>query len=257
MYVTYETREGTPWIRIEREEKLNALDLPGWHGITEQLRRAADEVAGPVVLTGTGRAFCAGDDINTFQEHATVEQGMEFFIGGLFGTIEAIARHPYPVIAAVNGLAVGGGCELVLVSDLAIATEAATFALPEGRIGAWPTVQVGIAQHETHRKLANEMAYEMRRLTATEAQRFGVVNRVVSADDLEAEVTATVVRIKKASPHAIRMSKRFLNEELVNVGLPKVRRALTALVEETLPTHDLEEGTSAFLAKRQPEFTGK
>ncbi|TDE03406.1 enoyl-CoA hydratase/isomerase family protein [Jiangella asiatica] len=257
MYVTYEVREGTAWLRIERPEKLNALDLSGWHALTDHLGRAAVEAAGPVVLTGTGRAFCAGDDITTFQEHATPEQGMDFFLGGLYGTIEAIATHPYPVIAAVNGLAFGGGCELVLVSDLAVASDAATFSLPEGRIGAWPTVAVGVAPHVSGRKLAGELAFEMDRLDADEARRFGIVNRVVPPDDLEAEVTATVERIRAASPHAIRMTKRFLNEELVTVGLPKVRRALVALVEETLPTHDLREGTSAFLEKRRPVFDGK
>lgn len=257
MYVTYEVRDDTAWIRIERPEKLNALDLPGWHTITGHLRRAAEEAPGPVVLTGTGRAFCAGDDITTFQEHATPEQGMDFFVGGLFGTIEAIATHPYPVIAAVNGLAFGGGCELALVSDLTIAVAEARFCLPEGRIGAWPTVQVGVAAHVSGRKAANELAFEMPQLDAEQARQFGIVNRVVAADGLEAEVDATIARIRTASPHAIRMTKRFLNEELVNTGLPKVRRALTALVEETLPTHDLQEGTAAFLEKRRPAFDGK
>lgn|SRR5690606_494995 len=257
MYVGYEVREGTAWIRIERPEKLNALDLSGWHAITDHLARAADGAPGPVVLTGTGRAFCAGDDIATFQEHATPEQGMDFFIGGLYRTIEAIATHPYPVIAAVNGLAFGGGCELVLVSDLTIASSDATFSLPEGRIGAWPTVAVGVAPHVGARKHANELAYEMARLDADEARRFGIVNRVVAPADLDDEVRATVERIRAASPHAIRMTKKFLNEELVTTGLPKVRRALTALVEQTLPTHDLQEGTTAFLEKRTPVFDGR
>lgn len=257
MYVGYEVREGTAWIRIERPEKLNALDLSGWHAITAHLARAADEAPGPVVLTGTGRAFCAGDDIATFQQHATPEQGMDFFIGGLYATIEAIVTHPYPVIAAVNGIAFGGGCELVLVSDLAIAADGATFSLPEGRIGAWPTVAVGVAAHVSGRKLAGELSYEMPVLDAAEARRFGLVNRVVPADGLEDEVRATVARIGAASPHALRQTKRFLTEELITAGLPKVRRALTALVEETLPTHDLQEGTAAFLEKRAPVFDGK
>lgn len=254
MYVTYEDRSGTAWIVIDRPAKLNALDLDGWNGITDALERAAVELPGPVVLTGTGRAFCAGDDIATFQEHTTRQLAHDFFIGGLLRTIEAIATHPYPVIAAVNGLAVGGGCELVLVSDLAIAAESARFALPEGRIGAWPTVQVGVAAHESGRKLANEMAFEMSWVPASDAPRFGLVNRVVADEDLENEVRQTVGRIRAASPHAQRQTKRFLNEELVATGLPKVRRALEALVDETLPTHDLREGTQAFLDKRQPAF---
>lgn len=254
MYVRYEVREGTAWVVIDRPDKLNALDLDGWHGITAALARAAAEAPGPVVLTGTGRAFCAGDDIATFQEHTTRERAHDFFIGGLLGTMQAIATHPYPVVAAVNGLAVGGGCELVLVSDLAVAAESARFALPEGRIGAWPTVQVGVAAHESGRKLAAEMALEMAWVPASDAPRFGLVNRVVPDGDLEREVVETVARIRAASPQAQRLTKRFLNEELVTTGLPKVRRALEALIDETLPTCDLQEGTRAFLEKRRPTF---
>lgn len=257
MYVQYEVRDGTAWITIDRPHKLNALDLAGWHGITDALRRAVDDAPGPVVLTGTGRAFCAGDDIATFQQHETPEQARTFFLEGLLATMQAIATHPYPVIAAVNGLAIGGGCELVLVSDLAIAAEEASFALPEGRIGAWPTVQVGVAAHVSGRKLANELAMEMPWVSAADARRFGIVNRVVPADELAAAVAESVARIRSASPHAMRMTKRFLNEELVTTGLPKVRRALEALIDETLPTRDLDEGTRAFLEKRTPMFADR
>lgn len=255
MYVRYERRGDTPWVVIDRPAKLNALDLDGWHGITDALARAAEEAPGPVVLTGTGRAFCAGDDIATFQEHTTRERAHDFFINGLLGTMSAIATHPYPVIAAVNGLAIGGGCELVLVSDLAIAAETARFALPEGRIGAWPTVQVGVVAHESGRKRANEMALEMDFVPASKAPDFGLVNRVVPDDDLTREVEATVQRIRAGSLHAQRQTKRFINDDLVQRGLPKVRRALEALIDETLPTQDLQEGTTAFLEKRLPQFT--
>lgn len=255
MYVRYEVRGSTPWIVIDRPNKLNALDLDGWNGITQALHRAATQAPGPVVLTGTGRAFCAGDDIATFAEHTTRERAAHFFIDGLLGTMTAIATHPYPVIAAVNGLAIGGGCELVLLSDLAVAAESARFALPEGRIGAWPTVQVGVAAHESLRKFANELAFEMNFVPAAEAPRYGLVNRVVPDAQLAEEVEATAARIRTGSLHAQRQSKKFLNDDLVRHGLPKVKRALEAMIDETLPTHDLQEGTTAFLQKRQPEFT--
>lgn len=255
MSVRYEVRRATPWIVIDRPGKLNALDLDGWNGITQALARAGAEAPGPVVLTGTGRAFCAGDDIATFQEHTTRERAHHFFIDGLLGTMEAIATHPYPVITAVNGLAIGGGCELVVLSDIAVAAESARFALPEGRIGAWPTVQVGVATHESLRKLANELALEMSFVPAATATRYGLVNRVVPDDQLTEEVEQTVARIREGSLHAQRQTKRFLNEELVQRGLPKVKRALEALVNETLPTRDLQEGTTAFLQKRKPNFT--
>lgn len=254
MYVKFEVRDGTAWIVIDRPAKLNALDLDGWEGITAALHRAEAEAPGPVVLTGTGRAFCAGDDINTFADHTTRERAIRFFVDGLFETMRAIATHPYSVIAAVNGVAVGGGCELVLVSDLAIAAQSARFALPEGRIGAWPTVQVGVAASESTRKLAHELAAEMSFVPASDAPRFGLVNRVVPDAELDREVGETVARIRAASPQAQRLTKRFLNEELVESGLPKVRRALLALIDETLPTRDLQEGTAAFLAKRTPTF---
>lgn len=257
MYVKYQLRDETAWVVIDRPHKLNALDRDGWDGITAALHRAADEAPGPVVLTGVGRAFCAGDDIQTFQEHGTAERARSFFLDGLLATMEAIATHPYPVIAAVNGVAVGGGCELVLMADLAIAADDAAFALPEGRIGAWATVGVGVASHTVGRKAFNELVYEMPFVPASEAHRFGLVNRVVPAAELEAAVRASVAEIRAASPHAVRMGKRFLNEELVSQGLPKVRRALEALVDETLFTPDLDEGTRAFLEKRTPVFSDR
>src|SRR5699024_2811968 len=161
-----------------------------------------------------------------FSQHTTNEKARAFFLDGLLGTMEAIATHPYPVIAAVNGVAVGGGCELVLVCDLAIAVESARFALPEGRIGAWPTGKVGVLTQEAGRTRANEMAREMTCVAAADAPDYGRVNRVVPDSELESEVVATVSRIRVGSPHAQRQTKRFLNEELVQRGLPKARRAL-------------------------------
>jgi enoyl-CoA hydratase/carnithine racemase len=257
--IRYEARESGVWITIDAPQKLNALDLDGWVGITEALHRAADETDLPVVLTGVGRAFCAGDDINTFAENSRDRAlAREFFVDkGLYRTIEAIITHPTPVITAVNGIAFGGGLELVAASDIAIAAEGARFCLPEGKIGAFATVFVGLAPTILGTKAANMLVHSMRPYTASEAHAIGLVNAVVSSEQLEADAESVCREITAASVDAVKLSKHHLNVELRETALPRVKAALLKLVDDVLGTPDLLEGTSAFLEKRSPSFTGR
>lgn len=253
--VKYENRDGVAWLTLDAPARLNALDLDGWNGITAGLQRAAQETRAPVVITGTPRAFCAGDDISTFATlRADRELAEVFFLQGLFGTIEAIVTHPTPVIAAVNGIAYGGGLELVAASDLAVAGSSARFCIPEGRIGAFATVFVGLAAEQLTTKRANAFAYTMQPLDPAEAERLGLINEVVPDDELVAAVDRTVAQVRQGSYDSIVQTKRFLTEHLREHSLPRVRRALRALVDDVLPTGDLAEGTQAFLDKREPEF---
>jgi len=257
--IHYDVRDDAVWITIDAPHRLNALDLDGWVGITDGLHRAAAETDLPVVLTGTGRAFCAGDDINTFAENSRDAQlARDFFVEkGLYRTIEAIVTHPTPVIAAVNGVAYGGGLELVAASDLAVAAEGARFCLPEGRIGAFATVFVGLAPTTIGTKAANMLVHSMRPHSAAEAHRIGLVNAVVAADELEAEASRLATDIVAASVDAVRLSKEHRNVELREIALPRVKAALLKLVDQVLDTPDLLEGTGAFLEKRSPEFVGR
>lgn len=253
--VKYEIRDGIVWLRLDRPEKLNALNLEGWNGITDGLARAAVESRAPVVLTGTGRAFCAGDDIASFEilsKDSSLAE--EFFLKGLYRAIEAIITHPTPVIAAVNGLAHGGGLELVAASDLAVSAESAEFCIPEGRIGAFAAVFVGLAPTLLGFKEANDFAYRMARLLPQDALQLGLVNSVVPDAQLGIAVDKLVREILAGSPDSISSTKRFLAAEARERGLPRVKAALQSLVDDVLNTPDLAEGTNAFLEKRRPVF---
>lgn len=253
--IGYEVREGVAWITLNAPERLNALDLDGWHGITDALARAAEETRAPVVLTGSGRAFCAGDDIRSFAAlREDRDAAIEFFIGGLYRTIEAIVCHPTPVVAAVNGIAYGGGLELVAASDLAVGAASSTYCVPEGRIGAFATVFVGLAPTVLPHKGTGRFAYTMEPLSAAEALDLGLISHVSPDEQLVSEVDRTVAAIREGSYDSFVQTKRFLTERVRREALPQVKAALLTLVDDVLPTPDLSEGTSAFLEKRQPEF---
>lgn len=253
--IGYEVRDGVAWITLDAPQRLNALDLDGWNGITAALARAADETRAPVVLTGTGRAFCAGDDITSFASlRQDRDAAVEFFIDGLYRTIESIVLHPTPVIAAVNGIAYGGGLELVAASDLAVGAESSRYCIPEGRIGAFATVFVGLAPTMLGHKPMGRFAYTMEPLAAPEALSLGLISDIAEDAQLTAAVARTVAAIQAGSYDSVVQTKRFLTARLREEALPQVRAALMALVDEVLPTPDLAEGTTAFLEKRTPEF---
>lgn len=255
--VRYERVGALAWITLTRPARLNALDLDGWHALTSRLRQAADDESCRVVaITGSGRAFCAGDDITVFGKLVDRADAESFFLGGMLPALEAIVRHPKPVIAAVNGHAYGGGMEIVALCDLAVAVDSAQLRLPEGRIGAWATVFVGAAPALMTLKQAKAAALQMAPLSAQEAQAVGFINEVVAADRLRDRVTAVADELLAASPHALEITKRHLNRWLTTDGLDRIRETLQALVDETLFTPDLLEGTAAFLEKREPRFTG-
>lgn len=253
--IDYEVRDGVAWITLNAPHRLNALDLDGWTGITAALARAAEETRAPVVLTGTGRAFCAGDDINSFASLRDDRDAAEtFFIDGLFRTIEAIVTHPTPVIAAVNGIAYGGGLELVMASDLAIGAASSRYCIPEGKIGAFATVFVGLASSMLGHKAGGRFAYTMEPLDAPAARDLGLVSDIAEDADLTESVLRTVDAIRAGSYDSYVQTKRFLTHGVRENALPQVRAALLALIDDVLPTHDLAEGTTAFLQKREPEF---
>lgn len=255
--VVYERSGSVGWITLRRPSRLNALDRDGWHRLTASLEEAAaDEGCRVVVVTGSGRAFCAGDDIHVFGQLADRADAESFFLGGMLPALTAIVRHPKPVVAAVNGHAYGGGMEIVALCDLAVAAEGAQFRLPEGRIGAWATVFVGAAPTLMTLKQAKAAALQMAPMSAADAKEVGFVNEVVPAAELGDRVRAVADELLEASPHALEVTKRHLNRWLATDGLEEIRRTLQALVDETLFTPDLLEGTSAFLEKREPRFAG-
>lgn len=194
------------WIRLDRPAKMNALHLDGWRELSGELRRASEE-ARVAVITGTEEAFCAGDDIailDAMESDDDVSELATELRRVLFG----IEELPVPVIAAVNGLAYGGGCEIVAASDLAVAVEDATFALPETRIGAYPPYAVERMAELVGKKRSMELALTGEPIDAATALEWGLVNRVVPRSELTDAVSAFVDSITESPTESVRLAKR-------------------------------------------------
>lgn len=250
--VRYEVRGPAAWLTIDREERRNALSAGVIGELVEALARAgADEAVRVVVLTGAGdRAFSAGGDIGGFRESAARAESAPAAISRI---VDALWHHPKPTIARVNGRALGGGFGLVLACDLAVAADDVELGTPEIDIGLWPHVITAVIQRVLPRKVALELMLTGRRMPATEAERWGVVNRVVPRGDLDAAVQELVDVVASKSARVLRLGKRsFLGVEDLPFG-----RAIDHLKQslaENLRAEDLAEGVSAFLEKRTPRW---
>lgn len=250
-----ERRGAIEILTVNRPKALNALNqevMDTLHEIVAEL--AMDTELRAVVLTGTGKAFVAGADIASMQELHPLEA--EAFAGSGQDMGEAMNRLPVPIIAAVNGFALGGGCELAMCCDIVLAGEYATFGQPEVKLGVIPGFggtqrlirRVGMAK-------AMDLCLTGRMVKATEAVQMGIASRMVNGDVLEAAIE-TAETIAKNGPVAVRLAKRALieNEDVsLEAGL-KAERTLFALC---FSTTDQREGMAAFLGKRAAEFTGQ
>lgn len=205
--ITYECDTRTARVTLNRPEKRNALDLAGWHDLREALQRAETEAA-IAIVAGAGEAFCAGDDIQTLADMATESDATELadhLHEGLFG-METLS---IPVIAAVDGPAVGGGFELVAAADLAVATTNATFALPECRVGAFPPYALARIGDLCGKKRLMELSLTGEPIDARTAHEWGLVNTVVPEGGLEEGVAEFVTPILESPPDAISMAKEY------------------------------------------------
>jgi enoyl-CoA hydratase len=249
-----ETRGRVGLVTLNRPQALNALNAIL---LTELIQSLAafdsDDGIGAMVITGSGRAFAAGADIKEMADASVTDMMTRGFVE-LFDGIRQIGK---PVIAAVSGFALGGGCELALSCDLVIASETAKFGLPEVTLGVIPgaggtqrmTLALGKAQ-------AMEVILNNRTLSAAEALQFGLVNRVVPVERFLDEALALAGEIASRAPVAVRHAKQSVNaafESSLSEGLANERR----LFYQLFATEDQKEGMQAFLEKRKPEWKGK
>ncbi|HEU4343881.1 MAG TPA: enoyl-CoA hydratase/isomerase family protein [Candidatus Binatia bacterium] len=258
MYQTLQYKEDAPiaTIRLHRPEKKNSLNgemRQEMERLLRELARKPDVRA--VILTGGAEIFCAGADISeiagTSSAESAYNHAREFQI--LFDQVEAL---PQPVIAAVSGYALGGGCELTLACDFRIASETARFGLPEIKIGAFPG---GGGTQRLPRLIGAAKAKEMiltgDPITAEEALAAGLVLRVTSKETLLQEAKKFAEKLAALPRLALQASKMLINRsQQVDLasGLELEARAFGGIAH----THDLAEGTKAFLEKRKPAFTG-
>ena len=243
-------------VTINRPDKLNALNVAVFDDLSlmiDELRDRAD--VGGVIITGAGRAFIAGADISELEPHGALAAKALARRGQLvFNRLESL---PKPVIAAVNGFALGGGCELAMACHVRIASEAAKFGQPEVKLGLIPGY--GGTQRLPRlvgKGVALEMLLTGRHITAAEALQMGLVNRVVPAANLLAEAKALAAELALKAPIAVQYIIEAVHRGL-EVSFDKGQFLEAALFGLVASTDDMREGTKAFLEKRKPDFRGQ
>lgn len=250
----YEKRDAVALITINRPKALNALNSTVLSELSALLKAiAADDEIGAVVLTGSEKAFAAGADIKEMQPLNFVDVYLSDFLGGW----EDVTRNRKPIIAAVSGFALGGGCELAMMCDLLIASETAKFGQPEITLGIIPGM--GGSQRLTRavgKAKAMDLVLTGRLMDVHEAERAGLVSRVVSPERLLDEALEAAAKIASHSRASVYMAKEMVDlafEVPLKDGLKLERRAFQTL----FATEDQKEGMAAFVEKRKPAFKNK
>jgi enoyl-CoA hydratase len=249
--IIVETHGKTGLIRLNRPQALNALNSQ----LIGEVNRAldafeADEAIGCIVLTGSEKAFAAGADIKEMQAKSYMQAYKEDFIASW----DRVARCRKPTIAAVAGFALGGGCEVAMMCDFIIAADTAKFGQPEIKLGVMPGA--GGTQRLARfvgKAKAMDMCLTGRMMDAAEAERCGLVSRVVPAADLLAEALKTAATVAAMSLTATMMTKESVNrafETSLTEGIRFERRVFHAM----FATADQKEGMAAFAEKRKPAF---
>ncbi len=241
-------------IELNRPKELNALNLQLMGEIRDALRQLdADDNVRAIVITGSKKAFAAGADIKQMAGKGAVDM----LLIDQFSTWDAIRKTKKPLIAAVSGFALGGGCELAMTCDMIIASETAQFGQPEIKIGVMPGA--GGTQRLTRaigKAKAMEMVLTGRFIAAAEADRLGLVTKVVPEELYLEEALKLAARIAEMSPIAVRMAKESVNrsyEGHLDDGLHFERKNFYML----FASDDQKEGMAAFIEKRKPDFKGR
>ncbi len=252
--ILVETRGRVGLVRLNRPRAFNALNSQLMRELTDALAALdADPAVGAIVITGNERVFAAGADIREMSTATPVDMLVSGYID-LFDRIRSVTK---PIIAAVSGWALGGGFELAMTCDMIIASESAKFGQPEINLGIIPGA--GGTQRLTRtvgKYLAMEMVLNDRRLSAEEAARWGLVNRVVPVERYLDEALTLAEQLAARAPLALRIAKEAVNKALetsLTEGLAYERRVFFLL----FATEDQKEGMQAFLEKREPAWRGQ
>jgi len=258
LYATFEIERANrkAVLTFTREDRLNALDRETFRELTAALDELdGDDSVAIVILTGRGRAFVAGADINEYLG-ITVTDYVEFQRIGrrMYDRLEAFRK---PTIAAVNGFALGGGFELVLACDLVVAADNAKLGLPEAKLGLLPGG--GGTQRLTRlvgRNKAKELLMTGDFITGAEAERLGIVNRVVPREQVLATAHQLADRILERAPLAVQMAKQLVNDGL-DASLATAITQEMGMTATLYASDDAREGIGAFMEKRTPSFSGR
>jgi len=252
--ILVETRGRVGLLTLNRPKALNALNSTVLREVVAALELFEEDAAvGAIVITGSEKAFAAGADIREMQPKAYIDMYMEDFFSGW----DALGRIRKPIVAAVSGYALGGGCELAMMCDFIIASDTARFGQPEITLGVMPGM--GGSQRLTRfvgKSKAMDMCLTGRMMDAAEAERCGLVSRIVPAGDLVEEALKAATKIASFSLPAVMMTKEAVNrsyETTLTEGLRFERRVFHSMFS----LEDQKEGMAAFVEKRSPNFRNR
>jgi enoyl-CoA hydratase len=259
-HIHFKVEEGIGLLEIRREKKLNALNSEVLKELRDIAERLIDEdkastVKG-IIFTGEGeKAFIAGADIAEMKD-MDIHQAKEFGTLGQEVTL-LFERLPMPIIACVNGYALGGGCEMAMACDFIYASENAVFGLPEVKLGLIPGF--GGTQRLAKmigRQRAKELVFSGRNLNAEKALAWGLANHIYDTKDCMIKAAKKMLgEIMKASPNAVKAAKKTMNIGN-DLTIPQGLQCELEKFSEIFQSEDKKEGTNAFLEKRPPNFTG-
>lgn len=256
--VLYEKRNQTAWIYLNRPEEMNAISKELLYGLADAVQQAeSDEDIRVVVLSGKGKAFCAGANLKELMEDLETKHSKEpallDLVDTLFGRLEKLNK---PLIAALNGITLAGGLEIAMTADFIIASEKAKIGDAHANFGVLPGAGGAV---KLPRKIginrAKYLLFTGDFISATEMKEYGLVQEVVPAEELETTVQAIADKISSKSPLVLRKMKQLVTdgmEQPVDIAL---KQELLALKVHT-QSYDMAEGLAAFTEKRTPEFKG-
>jgi len=254
--VLYEVTDGVATVTLNDPEKRNRLSSGMLEQLVAAIRRARDDAdARAVVLTGAGDVFCAGADLGgfgteapTIQKHFGTDRFLQFF--------RLMPRLGKPSLCAANGHVVAGGLGLALSCDLVIAREGANFWTPEINIGAFPYMIMSIIYRNVPRKKVNEMILLGERLSAADAVRYGLANKVVPAEEFDRAVSEWAAQLASKSPVLMRLGHDAMYRQQ-DMALDEALEYLRSQLSLTFTTEDIVEGAQAFFEKREPQWKAR
>ncbi len=233
------------WIILNRPEKANAINVQMWRELAEKLDKGSGSPGSrAIALTGSGRFFSAGEDIVDLSGATTFTAAFDLFMGTMRPVFDRMLKSPKPVIAAVNGQAVGAGTEIVFACDLAVASPDASFSLAQGKRGIGPALALTLGMPVLGRKRLSEAALTGRRFSAQEAEEWGIINSV-AAGGLEAEVERLAEEIAQTPPALTRTMKEVMLTQMSMLEYESAFHHIAMFSQ----SQETRQGVSKFISK--------